>query len=123
MIWVRCNYFVIHEDSFTGKRQVQKIVKRVAERVRISREVTPHVLRHTFATLALQKGISLVAIQKILGHDRLATTAIYSQPHGHARGREVLAKVVGLCFALQPTTTSGMMVFGAIAEEPRLRIP
>jgi site-specific recombinase XerD len=33
--------------------------------------------RHTFATLALQKGISLAAIQKILGHDRLATTAIY----------------------------------------------
>jgi len=39
--------------------------------------VTPHVLRHTFATLALQKGISLAAIQKILGHDRLSTTAIY----------------------------------------------
>jgi integrase/recombinase XerD len=56
---------------------VQKIVKRVAERARISQEVTPHVLRHTFATLAIQKGISLAAIQKILGHDRLATTAIY----------------------------------------------
>jgi integrase/recombinase XerD len=34
-------------------------------------------LPRTFATLALQKGISLAAIQKILGHDRLATTAIY----------------------------------------------
>ncbi len=35
-------------------------------------------LRHTFATLALQKNISLAAVQKILGHDRLATTtAIY----------------------------------------------
>jgi len=54
-----------------------KDLKRVAERARISQEVTPHVLRHTFATLAIQKGISLAAIQKILGHDRLATTAIY----------------------------------------------
>jgi integrase/recombinase XerD len=35
------------------------------------------VLRHTFATLALQKGISLAAVQKILGHDRLTTTPIY----------------------------------------------
>ena len=35
------------------------------------------VLRHTFTTLALLKGISLAAIQKILGHDRLSTTAIY----------------------------------------------
>jgi integrase/recombinase XerD len=34
-------------------------------------------MRHTFATLALQKGISLAAVQKMLGHDRLATTAIY----------------------------------------------
>jgi integrase/recombinase XerD len=32
---------------------------------------------HTFATLALQKGISLAAVQKMLGHDRLATTEIY----------------------------------------------
>lgn len=32
---------------------------------------------HTFATLALQKGISLAAVKKILGHDRLSTTEIY----------------------------------------------
>jgi integrase/recombinase XerD len=56
---------------------VQKIVKRVANRARISQNVTPHVLRHTFATLALQKGISLATVQKILGHDRLTTPAIY----------------------------------------------
>jgi integrase/recombinase XerD len=60
-----------------GPRQAQKIVKRVAERARISQNVTSHVLRHTFATTAIQKGISLAAIQKILGHDRLGTTAIY----------------------------------------------
>jgi integrase/recombinase XerD len=35
------------------------------------------LLRHTFAILALQKYISLAAIQKIFGHDRLTTTAIY----------------------------------------------
>ena len=39
--------------------------------------MTPHVLRHTFAATALQKGISLATVQKILGHDRLQTTAIY----------------------------------------------
>ncbi len=52
-------------------------MKRVANRAKISQEVTPHVLRHTFATLALQKGLSLAAVKKILGHDRLATTEIY----------------------------------------------
>ena len=58
-------------------RQVQKIVKQIANKAQISRPVTPHILRHTFATMALQKGISLAAVQKILGHDQLSTTAIY----------------------------------------------
>ncbi len=35
------------------------------------------VLRHTFATIFLQKGASLAALKKILGHDRLSTTEIY----------------------------------------------
>ncbi len=52
-------------------------MKLIANRAKITQEVTPHVLRHTFATLALQKGISLAAIKKALGHDRLETTAIY----------------------------------------------
>ncbi len=71
------HYFAIHDKWFVGPRQVQKIVKQVANRAKLSQNVTPHVLRHTFATLALQKGISLAAVQKALGHDRLTTTAIY----------------------------------------------
>lgn len=71
------SYFALHDTWFVGPRQVQKIVKRVANRAHITQAVTPHVLRHTFATLALQKGISLAAVQRILGHDRLTTTAIY----------------------------------------------
>jgi len=70
-------YFALNDRWFVGARQAQKIVKRVANRAQLTREVTPHVLRHTWATLALQKGISLAAVQKILGHDRLTTTAIY----------------------------------------------
>jgi integrase/recombinase XerD len=38
-------YFALHERWFVGPRQVQKIVKRVAERARISQKVTPHVLK------------------------------------------------------------------------------
>ena len=66
-------YFSLNDKWFIRRRQVQKVVQRVAERARISQEVRPHVLRHTFATLAIQ----MAAIQKILGHDRLGTTAIY----------------------------------------------
>ena len=71
------HYFAINERWPVGIRQAQKIVKQVANRAKISHEVTPHILRHTFATLALQKNISIATVQKILGHDRLMTTAIY----------------------------------------------
>jgi integrase/recombinase XerD len=70
-------YFALNQKWFVGPRAAQKIVKRVASRAQLTQDVTPHVLRHTWATLALQKGLSLAAVQKILGHDRLATTAIY----------------------------------------------
>jgi integrase/recombinase XerD len=71
------HYFAINSFWPVGIRQVQKIIKNVANNAKLPQEVTPHILRHTFATLALQKGISLAAVQKILGHDRLTTTAIY----------------------------------------------
>ena len=58
-------------------RRAQDIVKAVADRARIVRDVNSHILRHMFATTALQKGISLPTVQKILGHERLATKAIY----------------------------------------------
>jgi integrase/recombinase XerD len=44
---------------------------------RISQSVTSHVLRHTFAVTAVQKGILLPALQRLLGHDRLTATEIY----------------------------------------------
>jgi len=71
------HYFAINNKWPIGPRQVQKIVKHIANKAQISKDVTPHILRHTFATLALQKSISLATVQKILGHDRLTTTSIY----------------------------------------------
>lgn len=71
------HYYAINDRFPVGARQVQKIVKEIANKAKIIKQVTPHILRHTFATLALQKGISLASVQKALGHDRLETTAIY----------------------------------------------
>jgi integrase/recombinase XerD len=71
------HYFAVNNKWPIGVRQTQKLVKHVANKAQLTQHITPHILRHTFATLALQKGISLAAVQKILGHDRLTTTAIY----------------------------------------------
>lgn len=70
-------HFSLHEQLGMGVRTIQRLVKRVANRAHISRPVTPHVLRHTFAVAAIQKGISTRALQEVLGHDHLATTEIY----------------------------------------------
>jgi integrase/recombinase XerD len=71
------HHFALQDTLGVTPRAMQLLVKRVASRARISRPVTPHVLRHTFAVTAVQKGISLPALQRLLGHDRLATTEIY----------------------------------------------
>lgn len=70
-------HFAVHEHFGMCPRTVQRLIKRVANRAAIARPVTPHILRHTFAVTAVQKGISLPALQRMLGHEYLGTTQIY----------------------------------------------
>ncbi len=53
------------------------MVKSVANRARFRRPVTPHALHPTFSVTAIQKGISLPSLQRLLSHDRLTTTELY----------------------------------------------
>jgi integrase/recombinase XerD len=70
-------HFALYDTFGLIPRTIQRLVKSVANRAHIRRPVTPHVLRHTFSVTAIQKGISLPALQWLLGHDRLTTTEIY----------------------------------------------
>ncbi len=70
-------HLALHDEFGTSARTIQRLIKVIANRANISRPVTPHVLRHTFAVTAVQKGISLPSLQRLLGHDRLTTTEIY----------------------------------------------
>lgn len=61
------------------KEGIEKIVRDISERAGYNTPVTPHILRHTMATLALQAGMPITDISRILGHESLETTRIYTE--------------------------------------------
>ena len=85
-------HFAENNNIGLSKRTIERIVKEVADKAGISKPVTPHVLRHTFAVNCIKKGISTRALQTLLGHDRLTTTEIYLNLSPEDAIREFLNK-------------------------------
>ncbi|MFH0831962.1 MAG: site-specific tyrosine recombinase/integron integrase [archaeon] len=66
------------QDKPMSTRNVQIIIKKAAKKANINKKVTPHTLRHSFATHLLESGENLLVIQQLLGHENLETTRIYT---------------------------------------------
>jgi integrase/recombinase XerD len=64
-------------DKRLTENAVRRLCDQGAERARLRKRITPHTLRHSFATHLLEAGVDLLTVQALLGHNHLRTTAIY----------------------------------------------
>lgn len=70
-------------------QSIRMIVKKLACRAKLQKHITPHVFRHSFATLLLEKDVDIKYIQSMLGHSSIMTTQIYTHVN-HAKQKKIL---------------------------------
>lgn len=70
--------FVNKQGNPLTPRYIQLMIKEYGEKAGIKKKVTPHVLRHSYATHLLKNGVDIRVIQQLLGHASLSTTQIYT---------------------------------------------
>ena len=84
--WQTDILFLNKEGNGLSRQGFWKLIKKYGKEAAIQTDITPHVLRHSFATHLLSNGADLRAIQEMLGHADIATTQIYT----HLLGEQML---------------------------------
>jgi len=84
-------FFLNRDKRPLSDQSVRQIIKKYQKRARIPEDATPHMFRHTIATLLLENGVDIRNIQTLLGHSSLAVTEIYTHVSLSAQ-REALGK-------------------------------
>lgn len=76
---VTCDYLIINErGKQITTRGVEKLIDNVVKKAALKKHVSPHMLRHSFATHLLNEGCDIRTVQELLGHESLESTQIYT---------------------------------------------
>lgn len=74
-----CDYLIINEKgNKITTRGVEKIINDIVKKASIKKHVSPHMLRHSFATHLLNEGCDILTVKELLGHESLETTQVYT---------------------------------------------
>jgi integrase/recombinase XerD len=71
-------FFVNRLGSRLSEQSVRLMIRKYRLKCKITKNITPHIFRHSFATLLLEKDVDIKYIQTILGHSSIVTTQIYT---------------------------------------------
>jgi len=88
----KCFLFEGQKGLMYSTSSIRKILQRAVEKSQITKNVTPHTLRHSYATHLLEKGYDIRLIQVILGHKNIKTTQIYT----HVSSKTISTVIIDL---------------------------
>lgn len=87
------NYFLVNRfNNKLSDQSIRNIVSVLSKKAKIATHVTPHVFRHSFATLLLEKDVDIKYIQSMLGHSSIMTTQIYTHVNKEKQKQILRAK-------------------------------
>lgn len=99
-------YFLVNRfNAKLSEQSIRTIVKQFAQGAGITRRVTPHTFRHSFATLLLEKDVDIKYIQSLLGHSSLMTTQIYTHVNKEKQRQILRSKHPRRDFSMQTSET------------------